>query len=120
MIGDRRDRAAGARRFGAALGLGLAVALLAPACAGSPARRPARVSSTDAIVKVVAAVADASLWLDGRFIGAVGELRGGVAIDPGPHRLELRHEAYFVHYQELDLAPGQRLTLTIELAPLLP
>ena len=92
----------------------------APAGCTHPAPPASRIAATDAIIRVRADVADAGLWLDGRFIGAVGALRGGVAVHPGAHRLELRHEAYFVHYQELDLAPGQRLSLSISLAPILP
>lgn len=98
----------------------LVLALLAPAChGGAPAKAP-RIAATDAIVRIQSNVVDASLWIDGRFIGAVDGLRGGVALDPGSHRVEVRHEAYFVHYQDLELTPGQRLTLEIELAPLLP
>lgn len=109
---------AAARRLAAAVAL--AVALASSACGHAAPRAPSRIAATDAIVRVQASVPDAGLWIDGRFIGAVDSLRGGVALDPGPHRLELRHEAYFVHYQELDLAPGQRLTLAIELSPVLP
>ncbi len=110
------------RRLGLALVASLAVAgaVAGPGCRGGTPQRPAKVTAADAVVRIRTAVADASLWIDGSFIGTVDELRGGVALDPGLHRLELRHEAYFVHYQELDLAPGQRLTLDIELAPLLP
>ena len=44
----------------------------------------------------------------------------GLALEPGRHRLELHHDAYFSHYQVLDLAPAQRLRLPIALAPILP
>ena len=106
----------GARLVAGALAAGLGLG----ACGGSTPRPTSRIEATDAIVRVRSEIADAGLWVDGRFIGAVGSLPGGVALDPGPHRLEIRHEAYFVHYQELDLTPGQRLTLDVELAPLLP
>ena len=95
-------------------------ALGAAGCGGSQHRPPSRLAPTDAVVKIKADVADAGVWIDGAFIGSLGEMRGGIALDPGAHRLELRHEAYFVHYQELALGPGQRLTLAIELAPILP
>ncbi len=114
---DRRSVASGLVIVAvASFGLGVT----APACRSGAPRAPAKVSTVDAVVRIKTAVVDASLWIDGAFIGAVGDLRGGVALDPGHHRLELRHEAYFVHYQDLDLAPGQHLTLDIELAPLLP
>ncbi len=103
-----------------ALALALAVALaLVPACRGGAPVEP-RIAATDAIVRVKTATTDAVVWIDGRMIGSVDRLRGGIALDPGAHRLELRHGQHFVHYQELDLAPSQRLTLEIELAPLLP
>jgi hypothetical protein len=106
-----------AARVGALLG---ALALAPSGCGHAAPPAPARIAATDAVVRVQSNIPDAGLWIDGRFIGAVDSLRGGVALDPGAHRLEVRHEAYFVHYQELDLAPGQRLTLAIELSPVLP
>ena len=105
---------------GLAVALVLASAAAGPACGGSGHATTPRVSASDAIVRFHVAVADAGLWVDDRFIGAVGSLRGGVAVAPGPHRFELRHEAYFVEYRELTLAAGQRLTVEVELAPLLP
>ena len=72
------------------------------------------------MVKIQTIVSDAVVWFDGRFLGPVGVMRGGIAVAPGRHRLELRHDDYFSHYQELELAPRQRLTLDIELAPVLP
>ncbi|MCL4228754.1 MAG: hypothetical protein KJZ91_30165 [Myxococcales bacterium] len=104
-------------RAGAAAAL--AVATLAAACAGT-ARDPSRPDADDAIVKVRTRFKEASLWVDGRFIGPIGGLAGGFALEPGKHRFELRHDGYFSHYQELDLAPRQRLELDIELAPVLP
>lgn len=101
----------------------LAAATLALALAGcprGPVDRPDRVDANDAIVFVTAEVPDAALWVDGVLVGPVGDLRRGFAVEPGKHRLELHHDAYFSHYQELDLAPAQRLRLTIELAPTLP
>ena len=74
----------------------------------------------DAVVIVRSAVEDASLWVDGRYIGPIGSLRGGVAVDPGAHRFELRHDDYFSHYEQLDLAAHETRTLEIELAPVLP
>jgi hypothetical protein len=102
------------------LALMIASAGALAACGHPPTPSSSRIAASDAIVRIRSAVADAGLWIDGRFIGAVGDLRGGVALEPGTHRLELRHEAYFVDYEELSLTPGQRLTLTIELSPILP
>ncbi len=90
------------------------------ACGGRNLRDPARVDGDDAVVKVRTAVKDASLWVDGRFIGPIGGLSGGVALEPGKHRFELRHDEYWSHYEELDLAARQRVVLDVELAPVLP
>jgi hypothetical protein len=96
-----------------------ALALALAACAGT-ARDPSRPDGDDAIVKVRTDVTDAGLWVDGRFIGPIGGMRGGFALEPGKHRVELRHDDYFSHYEELDLAPRQQVQLEIELAPVLP
>lgn len=98
----------------------LAAALALGACGGNRALDPSRIDADDAIVKIDTPVADAALWIDGRFIGPIGALRGGFAIEPGRHRLELRHDAYWSHYEDLELAPAQRLSLVVELAPVLP
>ncbi|MBE7450479.1 MAG: hypothetical protein HS111_16750 [Kofleriaceae bacterium] len=66
---------------------------------------------------------EASLWVDGRFIGPIGGLAGGFAVrgrQAPPFWAARRRRLGFSHYQELDLAPRQRLELDIELAPVLP
>ena len=78
------------------------------------------VSPEDAIVKITSTVADASLWVDGRYIGAIGALRGGIAIAAGVHRLELRHDDYFSRYAELTVRAKEHRTLALDLAPRLP
>ncbi len=95
-------------------------ALLAGGCPRTTGTGGQGADGNDAVVKVRTPVADAALWFDGRFVGPAGGLRGGIAVEPGKHRLELRHDDYFSHYQDLELAPRQRLTLDIELAPVLP
>ncbi len=94
--------------------LGLAVA----AC--GPKRAPNGVTSDDAIVYLKSNVADAQVYIDGHFIGPLAGLRGGIAIDPGSHRLELRRDDYFSSYLELDLHRAEHKRLSIELAPTLP
>ena len=101
-------------------GAALVVALALAGCGGTTGRVRGGADGDDAVVQIRASVADAALWFDGRFIGPIGGLRGGIAVEPGKHRLELRHDDYFSHYQELDLAPRQRLTVDVELAPVLP
>ena len=65
-------------------------------------------------------VPDAAIFVDGRFIGPVGVLKGGVAVVPGHHRVELRHDDYFSRYVELDLKRADRKRLQVDLAPVLP
>lgn len=97
----------------------LVAAAMSTACGGK-LQDPSRPDADDAVVRVRTTVKDASLWVDGRFIGPIGGLKGGVALEPGKHRFELRHDEYWSHYEELDLAPRQTVQLDIELAPVLP
>jgi hypothetical protein len=96
----------------------LAVAPTLTACGPKPA--PGGVTSDQAIVKVKSNVRDAQVYVDGRFIAPLEALRGGVAVDPGMHRLELRHDDYFSSYLELKVGRAERKTVALEMAPLLP
>lgn len=93
------------------------LSLLAAGCGATAAER-ARTSN--AIVLVTCNVADAALFVDGRFVAPVGLLKGGISLAPGPHRLELRHEAYLGRFFELSLAPAERRRVDGELFPVLP
>jgi hypothetical protein len=73
-----------------------------------------------AVVVIKADVPDAVLWVDGRYIGPVGTFKGGVRLRAGKHRFEVRDDAHFSHYAELDLAPDDRKVLQVHLAPILP
>ena len=95
----------------------LAIAVLA-ACGPKPA--PNAVTPDQAIVYVRSNVAEAQVYIDGRFVGPVNIVRGGIAADPGKHRLELRHDNYFSRYVELDLHRAERRKLQLEMAPVLP
>jgi hypothetical protein len=74
----------------------------------------------DAVVVIKANVKDAGLWVDGLFIGGLESLRGGIAIDAGTHRIEIRHDDYFAYYEELAVKAGERRKLEVQLAPMLP
>jgi hypothetical protein len=89
------------------------------ACHATP-RGTARVAPGDAIVLVTANVADAQLYVDGKLVGPVASLRGGVAIDPGKHRVEVRADDHFSRYLELDLKKSEKKTIALELEPVLP
>ena len=92
--------------------------LVASAC--GPQRAPNGVTSDDAVIYVKSNVADAQVYIDGHFVGPLAGLRGGIAIDAGTHRLELRRDEYFSSYVELELHRAEKKRLSIELAPTLP
>lgn len=92
--------------------------LVVVACGPKPA--PSGAGQGDAIVYVKSNVGDAQVYFDGRFVGSVSILRGGVALDPGKHRVELRHDDYFSRYVELDLHRAEHKQLELQLAPVLP
>ena len=92
--------------------------LLLAACGPKPA--PAHAAGADAVLFVKSNVSDAQVWVDGRLVGPLNVVRGGIAVDPGRHRLELRHDDYFSRYLELDLAKGSTQKLQLEMAPVLP
>ncbi len=94
--------------------------LLAVAACGGRQRPSSRVDPDDAIFYLRSNVSEANVFVDGRFIGPVTVLKGGIAVEPGKHRLELRHEDYFSAYVELELAKAERKKLLITLAPVLP
>lgn len=94
------------------------LASLVIACGPKPS--PARAGASDAIVYVKSNIADAQLFLDGQFVAPVGTLRAGIALDPGRHRLELRHDDYFSRYVDLDLHRAETQQLQLDMAPVLP
>lgn len=99
----------------------LVVAAALAACGPrTGATGPSGASSDDAIVYIQSNVRDAQVFLDGRLIAPLDALRGGIAIDPGTHRLELRREDYFSSYLELQLARAERRKLALDLAAILP
>ena len=81
---------------------------------------PSGVSSSDAIVQFKSNVRDAQMFVDGRFIAPLTALGGGVAVEPGVHRFELRHDDYFSSYLELELEKAERRKVAMDLAPVLP
>ena len=91
------------------------------ACAACGAGGAAsRATSTQAILYIHSNVRDAQLYVDGRFIGPLDALGGGIAVEPGTHRLELRHEDYFSTYREVEVARAARKKLAMDMAVILP
>jgi len=100
------------------LALSLVLALLG--CGGGQRRAPGAVGDQDAIVTIACEVADATVWVDGREIRQVRDLKAGVALAPGTYRLEVRHDDYHAVYLEVTVAKGERKQLAVEMAPVLP
>ena len=94
------------------------VAMLA-ACGARPVS-PGGITRDDAILSIKSNVRDAQVYVDGRFVTPLDAAGGGIAVTPGTHRFELRHEDYFSSYLELTLAKAERRKVTMELAPILP
>ena len=108
----------GAGRAAAALALALGIALAAGAACSGGARSTAH--SNRAVLVIRSPVADAVLWVDGRYLAQLRDLRGGVRLAPGTHQVEVRHDGYHAYYGEVTLAAGQRLELDVELAERFP
>jgi len=53
-------------------------------------------------------------------IAPLSALGNGVAVEPGLHRFELRHDDYFSSYLELALTRAERKRVAVEMSPLLP
>jgi hypothetical protein len=97
-----------------------AALLVVALAACGPKVGPNGVTADDAIIQVKSNVRDAQVYVDGRFVAPLQALRGGVAVTPGVHRFELRHEDYFSAYLEMKVARAERRTVAMELAPVLP
>jgi len=94
------------------------LALAVVAC--GPKRGPNGASASDAILVVRSNVRDAQVYIDGRFIASLEALHGGLALEPGAHRLELRRDEYFSRYLEVSLARAERKQVTLEMSAILP
>ncbi len=81
---------------------------------------PNGVTDEDAIVIVKSNVRDAQVYIDGRYVASLEALHGGLAVSPGAHRMELRHDDFFSTYLELDLKRAEHRRVTLALAPILP
>ena len=96
----------------------LVLAFVLAACGTPPPVNGVR--DGQAVVLVTSNVGDAQVYVDGRFVGMLGLLHGGLAMDPGHHRIELRHDDYFSRYAELAVTRAARTTLDLQMEPVLP
>lgn len=66
------------------------------------------------------APADASVYLDGRFVGTgedLARLRAGLLVDSGRHKLEIVRPGYGSVEREVDVESGEEAELRLELEP---
>ena len=103
----------------ATLTVTMALALGAGGCGTRQQSRPEATRGL-AVVKIRSNVRDALVYVDGRFEATLDRMRGGIAVTPGVHRFELRHDDYFSSYLELTLQRAERKQVTMEMAPVLP
>lgn len=96
----------------------VALALAVVAAAGCRPRHPS--AADNGIVVLTSNVRDAQVYLDGRFIAPLDAMRAGMAMAPGPHRIELRHDDYFSGYAEVTVGKRERKELAVPLAAILP
>jgi hypothetical protein len=90
------------------------------AAACGPRPGPSGVTAADAIVYIDSSVGDAQVYVDGRLVAPLSALRRGIAVEPGEHRFELRHDDYFSSYLELQLARAERRRVVMAMSPILP
>jgi len=79
---------------------------------------PERDSGSAARVHLVVVPRDASVYLDGNFIGTGAELvqlSAGVVVTPGSHRLEVVRPGYEAKEIDFESTPGEEVRLQVEL-----
>lgn len=81
---------------------------------------PRGASTDDAVLVVRSNVRDAQVYVDGRFVASLDALRGGIAVEAGTHRLELRRDDYFSRYLEVSVTRAHRKQISLDLSPILP
>ncbi|HEY0190373.1 MAG TPA: hypothetical protein VGC42_04575 [Kofleriaceae bacterium] len=95
-------------------------AILITLGACSPRTGPRGASASDAVLLIRSNVRDAQVYLDGKFVAGLDALRGGIAIEPGVHRLELRRDDYFSRYLEISVSRAERKPISLDLSAILP
>jgi len=71
-------------------------------------------------LQVLADPAAAQVYVDGLYVAVVDDLRRtvpGRALDPGPHRVELRADGYQPFVREIRIDPGETTLLRADLSP---
>ena len=84
---------------------------------GSEARRSAQEREAGSVNLRVSPM-DASVYLDGRFLGTgseVSQLRAGLLVDPGLRRFEFVRPGFISQVRSVNVSPGEELTLRVDL-----
>jgi hypothetical protein len=57
----------------------------------------------------------AGVWIDGRYVGFISELRGydKVMLLPGPHNIQIRQAGYTDFAQNVDVQPGTKIKVRV-------
>ena len=101
--------------------LAVAVAVAVAACAHAPsAGLTGGAAAADTRLYITTNVKDADLVIDGHYMGRLRNKGGIDGLEPGRHQLELRRDDYFSAYQEVELAAGEKKSIVLDLAPILP
>lgn len=96
----------------------LLLTLLVSSCGGATV--PADRAQRSGVFLIRGAQPSATIWVDGRFVATVAEARGGVAVAPGEHQLEVRRDGYHSFYKSVQAQAGERREIVVELAEELP
>ena len=65
---------------------------------------------------VICEPADASIYVDDRYMGSVkGLSRKPLLLPPGDHRVEVRRDGFFAHFSEVKVVNGVRQQLKVKL-----
>jgi hypothetical protein len=98
--------------------LRLLLLVCAVGCGGLSTAQRSR--ANDAVVFMDTDITDAAVWVNGRYIAPVASIRGGLALAPGQHRIEIRHDAYHTFYVEVSVGAKERKRVAVDLAPVIP
>lgn len=94
--------------------------LLLLAAAACHSAAPVAGPSAYGMVYLTSNVGEAWVYIDGKVVGSVSSVVRGIEVDPGQHRVELRHNNFFSRYAELALRSSQTARLKLDMVPVLP
>ena len=92
------------------------IAGLASGCPGGG--REASRDTGDAVIQFDCPVADAEVWVNGRYLADA--LRRGISIAPGTHRIAVRHDRYHTFFAEVTVRKREHRVVEVRLAEILP